>query len=284
MAKAVIMAGGQGERFWPLTHAGFPKYRIRFYGKQSLLQKTFQRLKRVYGAGNIYVITTEQHARMIRRELPSMARANVLIEPYRNNTAAAIYLTCALLEKKFGPREIVSFFPADHMIRDERLFKKTLEDAIRTAKKNDSLVTVGVVPSFPATGYGYVETGRAMKGFAGSFHVKRFIEKPDLARAKSYLRRKNFYWNGGMFTWRIEVFMAAMKKYSPVYARTLDLSRLAQSYKKLPDISIDYALMEKAKNIALCRAKMDWCDVGSWDMYHEKSSADKSGCYSEGLT
>lgn len=283
MPKAVIMAGGQGERFWPLTHAEFPKYRIRFYGKQSLLQKTYERLKKVYGAGNIYVITTEHHAKMIREELRALPKAHILIEPFRNNTAAAIYLSCAILEKKFGPGEVVSFFPADHVIRDEKLFKKTIETAIRTAKKSGDIVTVGVVPTFPATGYGYIETGRPVRGLPGSWHVKRFVEKPDLKKAQSYVRRENFYWNGGIFTWRIEVFMAAMKKHSPAYGRTLDLSDLERSYKKLPNTSIDYALMEKAKNIVLCRAAMDWCDVGSWDMYLEKSGPDAEGCYSEGL-
>lgn len=283
MAKAIIMAGGQGERFWPLTHKRFPKYRIQFYGKKSLLQKTYERLRRVYGPGDIYVITTEDHARMIREELPKLPRPNILIEPFRNNTAAAIFLSCALIAEKFGPQEVVSFFPADHYIQNEKLFQKTVENAIRTARKNDSLVTIGVPPTYPAIGYGYIETGAPLRGSAGCLRVRRFVEKPNLQKAKAYIRKRNFFWNGGIFTWRIAVFMHAMKKHSPAYEAGLDLSNLKTSYKKLPNISIDYALMEKADNIVLCRAQMDWCDVGSWDMFLEKSPKAAGGCYTEGI-
>ncbi len=283
MAKAIIMAGGQGERFWPLTHAKFPKYRIQFYGRKSLLQKTYERLKKVYGASNVYVITTEHHAGMIREELPKLPKDRVLIEPFRNNTAAAIFLSCALIQKKFGPEEVVSFFPADHYIQNEKLFKQTIETAIRAAKKGEHLVTVGIQPTFPAIGYGYIETGSPARGLSGCFHVRRFVEKPDVKKAKAYIRKRNFFWNGGIFTWRVGTFMSAMKKHSPQYGRRLDLSRLKQSYKKLPNISIDYALMEKAKNIVLCRTRMDWCDVGSWDMFLEKSPRTGEGCYHEGV-
>ena len=283
MAKAIIMAGGRGERFWPLTHENFPKYRIPFYGKKSLLQKTYQRLRRVYGSKDIYVITTRHHARMIRRELPGIPRSNILIEPFRKNTAAAIYLSCVLIAKKFGEKEIVSFFPADHLIQKEKFFKKTLQSAMRLAQEKEFLVTVGIPPTFPATGYGYVETGEPIRGFADGFRVKHFVEKPDLKKAKTYLKKKNFFWNGGIFTWRIGVFLRAMKKYSPEYADTLNLSRLRNSYQKLPGLSIDYALMEKAENLALCRASMDWCDLGSWDMFFEKSKAETDGCHSQGL-
>lgn len=282
MPKAVIMAGGQGERFWPVTHAKFPKYRIKFYGNKSLLQKTYERLRRVYAADSVYVITTQSHAPMIRQELSRLPRANILIEPSRKNTAPAIYLSCALIQKKHGAEEVVSFFPADHLIQDEKLFEKTLRQAIKTARRTDNLVTIGIKPSFPATGYGYIETGRALGDEA--YRVQRFVEKPVLSVAKTYIRRGNFYWNGGIFTWRISIFMRAMEKHAPAITKVLDLSNLRSSYLKLPNLSIDYALMEKADNIALCRAAMDWCDVGNWDMFYEKSPSDKTGCYIEGLS
>ena len=283
MAKAVILAGGQGERFWPLTHKYFPKYRIKFDGKRSLLQGVYQRLLGIYGRQNIYVITTLAHARMVREELPSLARSRILMEPFRNNTCAAIYLSCALLEKSFGPGETVSFFPADHLIQDETSFKRTMQNAVSLARKKDMLVTIGIQPAFPATGYGYIQKGNPLPGVSGAFGVKRFVEKPDKAKAALYLKSGQFFWNAGMFTWRLGVFMRAMERYCPEFPRNFDRRRLKASYKKLPDISIDFALMEKARDIAVIDARMDWCDMGNWDMLYEKSLWDKDGNYADGL-
>lgn len=283
MPKAVIMAGGVGERFWPITHSTFPKYRLKFHDKKSLLVKTFDRLAKVYGKENVYVITTEFHARLIKKELPFLKKDRILIEPSRKNTANAIYLSTALLEQRFGEEEVVSFFPADHLIKNEVLFKKTIQNAIKLAAKKDYLVTVGITPTFPATGYGYIENGSRIQGFADAYQVKRFVEKPNLQKALSYIQKKNFYWNGGIFTWRIGTFMKAMRKFSPQIPKLCDLKRLKQSYAKLPSVSIDVALFEKADCVAICKTQMDWCDVGSWDMFFEKSPGDPKGCYAEGL-
>jgi mannose-1-phosphate guanylyltransferase len=282
MPKAVILAGGQGERFWPLTHREFPKYRIRFEGKRSLLQNTFDRLSKVYGKNNIYVVTTAAHARMIAEELPKLPSSRIIIEPTRNNTCAAIYLACAKLRYSFGENETVSFFPADALIKNTSAFKATMGRALQLAKHRDLLVTIGIRPAFPATGYGYIEKGLPMSGFAGSFFVKRFVEKPALPKAKQYLRAKKFLWNAGMFTWKLSVFFRAIEKHCAPMAKTFDLRRLNETYKRLPNISIDYALMEKAGNIAVCAAPMDWCDMGSWEMLYEKSPKAK-GVYAEGF-
>ncbi len=276
MAQAVIMAGGQGERFWPLAHKGFPKYRICFDGKRSLLRGTFDRLAKIYGKNGIHVVTTREDEPMVREELPSLAKKAVFIEPFRNNTAAAMYLSTAIVEDRFGSEEPVSFFPADHLIRNEKLFGQTIHGALRLAVERPVLVAIGVKPTFPATGYGYIETGRSIPGHLSADHVKRFVEKPDLKKAAGYIRRKNFLWNGGIFTWRPSVFNAAMDKYSPDFKRNFNLKALASSYKRLPSTSIDYALMEKADNIAVYRTKMDWCDMGSFDMLLERSPKDAS--------
>jgi mannose-1-phosphate guanylyltransferase len=282
-SKAVIMAGGQGERFWPLTHKEFPKYRIKFGGKRSLLQNTYQRLVKIYGKRNIYVVTTGPQTGFVRSELPAMVRANIFIEPFCNNTCAAIYLACAKLRRVSGDEETVSFFPADHLIRNEAAFKKTMDRALSLARQTEALVTIGIRPTFPATGYGYIEKGRGYSRFPFAYRAKRFVEKPDRKKAAAYLRAKTFFWNAGIFTWRLGVFFRAMEQHCPFFVKTFNLGRLSGSYRKLPKISIDRALMEKAGNIALCPTTLDWCDLGSWDSLFEKSPRDAGNVYAEGF-
>ena len=284
MPKAVIMAGGQGERFWLITHKHFPKYRIRFDGTSSLLQKTYRRLVKVYGPDNVYLVTTRPHVQMIREELPRLKVARIFVEPFRNNTCAAIYLSSALLEKKFGSGETVSFFPADHLIRDENAFKKTMRGAIRLDQKKEVLVMLGIPPVFPATVYGYIECGAHLQGEKDSFHVRRFVEKPNAKTARRYLKQGNFFWNGGIFTWRLGVYLKAMARTCPDFHKYFNPRRLNASYRKLPNLSIDVALLEKTRNLALRKGLMDWCDLGDLDMFYEKSSWDERGNHAQGIS
>ncbi len=276
MAQAIIMAGGQGERFWPLTDKKFPKYRIRLDGKLSLLQKTYRRLLKVYKPSQIHVVTTQDHAGLIRQELPQLKKSNILIEPLRKNTAAAIFLSTAVIARHYGPEEIVSFFPADHLIENESEFKKTVGNTLALAKKAPLLVTVGIKPTFPATGYGYIQSGKVIPGASYANRVARFREKPSLPLAKAYLRKKSFLWNGGIFTWKAGVFLSTMRKFGPPDFRLFDLKKLKGSYQKLPRLSIDYALLEKASNIAVVKTSMDWCDMGSWDSFMARAKKDKN--------
>src|SRR3989338_4013911 len=176
MAQAVIMAGGQGERFWPMTDKRFPKYRISVDGKRSLLQGTRQRLARIFGK-NIHVVTTGEQVNLIRKELPGLPLKNIIVEPARNNTAPAIYLSTALLGQRFGADEVTLFFPADHLIQNETLFKKTVRGMIALAAAKNCLVTAGIRPTFPATGYGYIQAGSPIKNYPSAFRVRRFVEK-----------------------------------------------------------------------------------------------------------
>lgn len=271
MPQAVIMAGGQGERFWPLTHKAFPKYRLRFDGKTSLLRQTVSRLRKIYSASQIHVVTTEEHRRQIRQELPELKPGQIFIEPSRNNTANAITLAAKRLEATHGPDEILSFFPADHLILDTAAFKRTLATASKIAREKNLLVTIGIQPAFPATGYGYIRTGKRLAGFPDAYKVGRFVEKPDLKKARQYVKDGRFLWNGGMFVWKTRVFLDAMGQHAPKISASLNLKSLARSYKKLPNISIDVALLEKARNIAVVKTRMDWCDMGHWDMLYDKS-------------
>lgn len=277
MAHAVIMAGGQGERFWPLTSDRFPKYLIRLDGKNSLLQKAYRRLLKIYNQKKIHVVTTKNHVPFIRKELPRLAPSNIITEPFRRNTAPAVFLSTAVIAQRFGGQEVVSFFPADHLIQNETAFRQTIKNALAAAGQQRALVTVGIQPTFPATGYGYIHTGLPIVNKWGAYRVKRFKEKPNRRSAQAYLRKKSFLWNAGIFAWRADVFLEAMRKFSPEISRGFHLKNLNRSYEQLPRVSIDYALMEKADNIAVIKTRMDWCDMGSWDMFFEKAKKDKNG-------
>ncbi|MEI8344650.1 MAG: sugar phosphate nucleotidyltransferase [Candidatus Omnitrophota bacterium] len=283
MAKAVIMAGGQGERFWPLTKPGYPKYRIRFEENLSLIQKTYQRLLKVYKPQNIFVVTTASQAPIIRRELKSLRSSELLLEPFRNNTASAILFACAELTRRFGPETVVSFFPADHLIRDTAAFARTLRGCIGLARAQKALFTVGIKPDFASTAYGYIQTGSCVDRKRSAYQVRRFVEKPDIATARRYLKSGRFLWNGGIFTWRTGQFIEAMRLHSPRFFRAFDLRNLRRSYAGLPSISIDYALLEKAGNLVVVAAEMDWCDIGGWEMFYQKSPKDARGNLLRGL-
>ncbi len=275
-AYGVILAGGPGERYWPLTHKDFPKYRIKLDGKISLLQKTYKRLLGLYDRNNIYVVTTKEHMKIIRQELPLLDTSRLLIEPMRKNTAAAILFSTASIAKKYGENSLVSFYPADHLIQNETLFRKTLREAMRLAAGREYLVTIGIKPAFPATGYGYIQSGKGVKRFSAAYRVARFTEKPVYRVAQRYIKKKNYYWNGGIFTWRASVFLKSMKQFSPKIYALFDIENLKKSYDRLPKLSIDYALLEKTGNMAVVATRMDWCDMGSWDMFLEKGTRDKN--------
>lgn len=274
------MAGGQGERFWPLTHPGFPKYLIKTDPRHSFLQKTFLRLSKVYGAANIYVVTTREHRPFILAELPRLKKDHLILEPCRNNTASAILLSSATIAKHHGQDTVVSFFPADHLMRDEAAFSKTIRKAIHTAQREDSLVTIGIRPSFPATGYGYIRSGSSVG--SGVHRVARFVEKPSREKALRYLKDGGYYWNSGMFTWKASVLMGEMATHASDLSKHFRISDPAASYKKMPRISIDHALLEKTPNILLIPSAMDWNDIGSWDAYFDKSAKDLKGNFIEG--
>lgn len=254
---AVILAGGAGTRLRPLSSDENPKQFLKLFDGKSLLQKTFDRLRELLPADAIYVSTNVQYANKSREQLPEMPAGNVLTEPARRNTAPAIALCTFEIERRLGPCS-VAFLASDHFIGNEPEFVRILGRAWDYADAHDSLMTLGIEPTEANTGYGYLELGEALAPEVQQ--VRSFREKPDAATAEAYLRSGNYAWNAGMFIWRSDVFRRALQAAAPEIA---DVD--ASNYDTMPSISIDYALMEKAPNVATVRGSFDWSDVGSFE-------------------
>lgn len=254
---AVILAGGAGTRLRPLSSDENPKQFLKLFDGKSLLQLTWERVARLLPAEAIFVSTNVQYADKCREHLPRMPHDNVLAEPARRNTAPAIALCTFEIEQRLGP-SAVSFLASDHYIGDEAEFIRVLDRAYRFAESNDELMTIGISPTDPNTGYGYLELGEALEDEV--LRVRSFKEKPDLETAEEFLRSGNYAWNGGMFVWRSDVFRRELTTAAPEVARVT-----MANYEEMPSVSIDYALMEKAPRVATIRGDFGWSDVGSFD-------------------
>jgi mannose-1-phosphate guanylyltransferase len=254
---AVILAGGAGTRLRPLSSDENPKQFLKLFDGKSLLQLTWERVARLLPPEAIFVSTNVQYADKCREHLPQMPHDNVLAEPARRNTAPAIALCTFAIEERLGPCT-VSFLASDHYIGNEEEFVRVLERAYRFAETHDELVTIGIEPSEPNTGYGYLELGETLE--EDVLRVRSFKEKPDLPTAEQFLRAGNYAWNASMFVWRSDVFRRELTTAAPEIACVSDAT-----YEQMPSISIDYALMEKAPRVATLRGHFDWSDVGSFD-------------------
>jgi len=254
---AVILAGGAGTRLRPLSSDENPKQFLRLFDGKSLIQLTWNRVSRLLPPEAIFVSTNLQYAEKSREHLPAMPHANVLAEPARRNTAPAIALCTFAIEERLGPCT-VAFLASDHYIGDQEEFVRVLDRAYQYAEKHDDLVTIGIEPSEPNTGYGYLELGEKLEDEV--LRVRSFREKPDLATAEQFLAAGNYVWNAGMFVWRTDVFRRELTAAAPEIARVSQ-----ESYEEMPSISIDYALMEKAPRVATLRGDFGWSDVGSFE-------------------
>ena len=254
---AVILAGGAGTRLRPLSSDENPKQFLKLFDGQSLLQKTWGRLRRLLPADAIYVSTNEKYRAKCLEQLPELRAENVIAEPSRRNTAPAIALCTFTIEQRMGDPAI-AFLPADHYISDEAEFARVLDRAFRHASSNAELVTVGIDPTEPNTGYGYLELGEPIG--EGVVRLKRFTEKPATEKAEEFLRAGNYAWNAGIFVWRASVFRDELARVAPAL---LDVS--VARYEQAPSISIDYAVMEKASRVATIRGSFGWSDVGSFE-------------------
>jgi mannose-1-phosphate guanylyltransferase len=255
---ALILAGGAGTRLRPLSSDECPKQFLRLWRGRSLIELTFERIAKLVPEEQIFISTTEQYRRLTLEHLPRLNPDNVIAEPTRRNTAPAIALCCFTIASRLGESATIGCFASDHFIADEPEFVRVLDRAYAFAETNDELVAVGIEPDEPNTGFGYLELGEELA--PGVIRNVRFTEKPSLERAEEFLRAGNYVWNASMFIWRASVFREALTKASPdVAAVTM------ASYESMPNISIDYALMEKAPNVATIRGDFGWSDVGSWD-------------------
>ncbi len=273
---AVVMAGGKGTRFWPRSREKRPKQLLNIVGRRSMLQQTVARIGSLLPAENVLVVAGANHGKEVRTQLSGLPDENVVLEPVGRNTAACIGLAALLVHHR-DPAAIMVVLPADHLIIDEDLFLGTLRSAVAVARRKQVLVTLGIRPLAPETGYGYIETGESEGAVQGHsfYRVRSFHEKPDPEKAKQYLEKGNFFWNSGMFVWQAAVVLEAMRKHLP--GLHADLQKLEpflgtgefdagikRIYPDLESISIDYGVMEKADNVLMVPADFGWNDLGTW--------------------
>jgi len=284
------MAGGRGERFWPQSRLQRPKHLLPIVGDTPMLAQTLARLDGLIAPENIFVITNREQRPGVLEACPGLLPANVVGEPVGRDTAAAVGLA-AILVKTRDPDGTFANLHSDAAIHDQNGFKSTLRTAFETAESGNHLVTVGIVPNYPATGLGYIQKGKRFENLEAEsvYHVNRFVEKPDLPTAEKYLRSGEYFWNAGMFIWRARTIGEAIAKCAPELwlalgkiedgirgGENLD-SLLQEHYPKLEKISIDYAVMEKADNVLTVEAGFDWDDVGEWPAIARHNKSDSEG-------
>jgi len=286
---AIIMAGGSGTRFWPLSRRRRPKQFLPIISERTMIEETAARLDPLIPTSRIFTIAGADHTRIIRELVPDIPSDNLLVEPRGRNTAPSLLLATAAIYRR-DPEAVVAALPADHLIRDGGRFRERLASAAEAAAANDLIVTFGIPPTFPATGYGYIRFSREEPLRAGSADFRRvleFKEKPDEKRALEFLRAGTYFWNSGMFLWKAKTFARMLETYAPdmfkwwtAMLTALDdgsPAAMTRIFEGIPSISIDYALMEKAEGIVMGEGDFGWSDVGSWSSLSEIWDADDDG-------
>jgi mannose-1-phosphate guanylyltransferase len=279
-----IMAGGIGSRFWPMSRTNYPKQFLDILGTgKTLIQQTFERYSKVVPAENIYVVTSNEYAILVKKQLPEIAEENILSEPYRKNTAPCIaYISFKLISK--DPKACMVAAPSDHLVLETDEFVKTTHNALNFVDHLNALVTLGIKPNYPNTGYGYIQHD-TREAAPGIFRVKTFTEKPNLELAKTFIASGDFLWNAGIFFWKVKNILTAFEKYLPemyeVFAAEKDkfnspeeAAVLNNIYPQCSNISIDFGIMEKADNVYVIPASFGWSDLGTWKSAWENIEKD----------
>ncbi len=279
-----IMAGGVGSRFWPASREARPKQFLDILGQgKSLLRLTFERFLNLTDADRIYIVTNASYQQQVLEELPELDPEQVLCEPSRNNTAPCVAYTAFKLQA-LNPKANLIIAPSDHLIHSEPLFLDNLRVALDFTAREDALLTLGIAPDRPHTGYGYIQFTATAKE-AGIYPVKRFTEKPKLDVAKTFLESGDYLWNAGIFVWRTATVLAAYKQYAPKIYELLvqgescyntpdEQAFIDETYPKTPSISVDYAIMEHAQNVYTIPAQFGWSDLGAWASLHRETERD----------
>ncbi len=285
----VIMAGGIGSRFWPLSKLSAPKQFLDILGTgKTLLQATFDRFRNMFPAERIYVVTSSIYEQIVFEQLPQISRQQILLEPLRRNTAPCIaYASYKLGE--LDPAAVLVVAPSDHLILNESAFLQEIRKGLGFVEENDALLTLGLLPTRPETGYGYIqfENKQLQPGIENLRKVKTFTEKPNLELAKVLVDSGEFYWNSGIFLWSVKSIKRSMENHLPEIAQLFDLKKVYNSNKEIDEISrvysncrnisIDYGVMEKATNVYGLAADFGWSDLGTWSSLYEHSSTDING-------
>ncbi len=288
---AVIMAGGIGSRFWPESRRARPKQFLKVLGDDTLIQKTVSRLTGLITAENCFVVTNEDYVEQTREQLPDVPPDNILAEPVGRNTAPCILYAAMKLHKR-DPEAVMVVLPADHLVQHIDRFHETLQVAAEKANEGNALVTIGITPTHPATGYGYIQFNGAAdhetNGELKAHPVRTFAEKPDLETAERFLDSGDFLWNSGMFIWRADSILRAIETHLPDTAAAFaelegaidsadEVSAVRMAYVGCPSISIDYGVMERANHVFVVPGSFGWSDVGDWRAVYELSPKDEHG-------
>lgn len=290
---AIIMAGGIGARFWPRSKKKTPKQLLKIVGQNTMIQDTVARIKLIIPLENILIVTNELQKPGIMEQLPDVPVENIIIEPFGRNTAACIGLASVIIQNR--EQDALTFvLPADHIIRDNENFLKTLNLAAAFAKDNPALVTIGIEPTRPETGYGYIQIDED-SGKNDVYKVLTFAEKPNYDTAVNFIKSGDFFWNSGMFIWRVTTLLDEIKIHMPdLYEGLMQIKNglnspdfseiLSNVYGQLRSISIDYGIMEKSDKVYLVKGKFPWSDVGSWEAVYQLNEKDADGNVKVGNT
>lgn len=291
---AVIMAGGKGERFWPKSRENFPKQFLSLtHDGETMIQKTVKRISSLVAPQDIFIVTNDFYRKIVMQQLPNVPEENVLSEPYRKNTAPCIAFATAVIKKKYDDAVMI-ILPSDHLIKDEQVYTRTLLNAVAKATEGNNLVTIGITPTYPETGYGYINfSSETSPVNDDAYKVERFVEKPNLETAKEYLASGKYLWNSGMFVWKVSSVMDNLKNLMPdIYEGALKIGQaygtpdfesvLEREFTAFRSESIDFGIMEKADDIYTISGSFGWDDVGNWLAVERINETDGNKNYIEG--
>jgi mannose-1-phosphate guanylyltransferase len=277
---AVILAGGRGTRFWPRSRTKTPKQLLNIVGKATMLQQTAERLRPLIPSDRLWTVTNTEQAVAVRKQLPGAARKRVLTEPMGRNTAAAIALAAIHVRRAARGDALMAVLPADHYIARPERYRQIVGAALDLANEPGRMVVMGIPPTRPETGFGYIERAEPIANKVTAYRVARFTEKPALEAAKEYVASGRYHWNAGMFFWRVSTFLDALREFLPDTYTSLEAlsghigkssyqAQLKRVYTKLENISVDYAVLERSRNVVVVPAEISWSDIGSWAAVYE---------------